>query len=596
MAEAPLPNAAGSVQIPAKPSLSASSLPPELRAIVEKVLKKSKLWRSERADVEAELAAHFRDGLESGTPSEQLARDFGDPRSAARLIRRGKYRNRPLWWRTAHRGAQAVFLAAGLAVAFTCIHVVRFYMGEPTLRFNPANEMNKEALATPENERAWPIYRQALLAGDLTPAEQEKLSVATLNAPTDEQYEQVKPLLTRSKRVLELTRQAAARPALGYIAGHSTDHELALHFWKLNGKNGNPPQADPPVGANENREAIGILFPHLGQLRQLTRLLRADGYAAIREGDGDRFAADISALISLSKQVRKPDALISSLVGAAIATIPGDLVRDALASKPDLLSDSQLRDLAHQLAALGSAQDFISLRGERLFFDDYLQRAYTDDGDGNGRFTPEGARYARAIGNTTHGVPPLYAISSMAIADRKDLHAKYHSVLDRAEAELHSRPWQLDKARPRPGEQLDIESSGMLTGLRYEAISLLLPALGKTYQVATNLEMERDAVVTAIAIEIFRRKHGKFPAELNDLVPALLPALPLDNADGQPLRYRPRSDGCTLYSLGSDGLDAGGKPASNQTDQQHARNFLRESTFAAPCDWVLFPREPHPVK
>jgi len=570
---------------------NASSLPPELRAIVEKVLNKCGLWRSERADVEAELVAHFSDGLAAGTSSLQLAKDFGDPRAAAKLIRRGKFRNRPLWWRSAHRTAQGVFLLGGVAALFTTVHIIRFYMGQPTLRFNPAEVMNKEALAAPESSRAWPVYRQALLAMDLTPSERDLLADATVGPPTDDQFAQIKPLLARAKRSLDLTRQGALRPVLGYFAGHSTDHEIDMHLWEINGRKGQAPVL-APQDPTENREAIGILFPHLGQIRNLVRLLRADSYAAIREGDAPRLESNIASILAISKQVRRPDALISGLVAVAISTIAGEVVRDALATRPELLSETQLRDLAHRFAALGSASDFISLKGERLFFDDFLQRAYTDDGNGDGRFTPAGARYTAAIGNVQHEVPPIYAVSSMVLASRKELRDIYHGALDRAQAELAVPPWQLGNASERAHVALDQRTAGLLGSIRYEAIGLLLPALGRAYQIATNAAMDRDATLATIAIELERRRTGKLPSSLESLVPSLLPSVPRDNADGQPLRYRPLDDrGYVLYSLGADRADAGGRPGANAKDQSALRNFTGTPQLSVPGDWVFFPRE-----
>jgi hypothetical protein len=570
---------------------TAASLPPELRAIVEKVLKKCGLWRSERADVEAELVAHFSDGLAAGITPQQLASDFGDPKSAAKLIRRGKFRNRPLWWRSAHRTAQAIFVAAGVAVLFIAVHVIRFYLGQPTLRFNPADVMNKDALAAPESNRAWPLYRQALLALDLTPSERDWLTDATNGPPTDDQFTQIKSLLTRANRSLELTRQGAERPVLGYLAGHSTDHEIDMHLWEINGRKGQAPvitTQDP----SENREAIGILFPHLGQIRNLVRLLRADSYLAIREGDAPRLEANIASILAISRQVRKPDVLISGLVAIAISTIAGEVVRDALATRPELLSETQLRDLAHRFAALGSASDFISLKGERLFFDDFLQRAYTDDGNGDGRFTPAGARYTAAIGNVHHEVPPIYAVSSIVLASRKELRDLYHDALDRAQAELAVAPWQLGKPSERAGVALDQKTAGLLGSIRYEAIGLLLPALSRAYQVATNAAMDRDATLATIAIELERRRTGKLPPSLESLVPSLLPSVPLDNADGQPLRYRTLdADRYVLYSLGGDKADAGGLPGANARDQSALRNFTGTPQISAPGDLVFFPRE-----
>ena len=62
----------------------------------------------------------------------------------------------------------------------------------------------------------------------------------------------------------------------------------------------------------------------------------------------------------------------------------------------------------------------------------------------------------------------------------------------------------------------------------------------------------------------FRRSPtGRLPAQLSELVPEYLGALPHDFLDGKALRYRlrPGDDGFLLYSVGEDGKDDGGDPA-----------------------------------
>jgi ABC-type transport system involved in multi-copper enzyme maturation permease subunit len=73
-----------------------------------------------------------------------------------------------------------------------------------------------------------------------------------------------------------------------------------------------------------------------------------------------------------------------------------------------------------------------------------------------------------------------------------------------------------------------------------------------------NWEARITCIIVALAAERYRRQHGTWPASLSDLVPALLPALPIDPLDGQPLRYRRLRDGVVIYSVGPDGIDNGG--------------------------------------
>ena len=68
--------------------------------------------------------------------------------------------------------------------------------------------------------------------------------------------------------------------------------------------------------------------------------------------------------------------------------------------------------------------------------------------------------------------------------------------------------------------------------------------------------LRRAAV--ALAVERFRRQHGRWADQLSDLVPAFLHAVPTDPFDGAPLRYRHDKEGVVIYSVGPDGKDNGG--------------------------------------
>jgi hypothetical protein len=69
--------------------------------------------------------------------------------------------------------------------------------------------------------------------------------------------------------------------------------------------------------------------------------------------------------------------------------------------------------------------------------------------------------------------------------------------------------------------------------------------------------------VVAVAVERYRLRHGVWPDTLGALIPELLPAVPTDAFDGQPLRYRLLSDGVVIYSVGADTKDDGGKLADD---------------------------------
>ncbi len=59
-----------------------------------------------------------------------------------------------------------------------------------------------------------------------------------------------------------------------------------------------------------------------------------------------------------------------------------------------------------------------------------------------------------------------------------------------------------------------------------------------------------------VALREHRDSRGSLPASLDELVPALLPSVPLDGLDGSPLRYS--REKAIVYSIGNDRKDVGG--------------------------------------
>ena len=75
-----------------------------------------------------------------------------------------------------------------------------------------------------------------------------------------------------------------------------------------------------------------------------------------------------------------------------------------------------------------------------------------------------------------------------------------------------------------------------------------------------NLTLDQ-MVIAAIGLKRHEMRHGNAPADLEALVPEILPAVPRDFMDGQPLRYQVHSDGSQcIYSVGEDGKDDRGSP------------------------------------
>lgn len=102
--------------------------------------------------------------------------------------------------------------------------------------------------------------------------------------------------------------------------------------------------------------------------------------------------------------------------------------------------------------------------------------------------------------------------------------------------------------RPSPGETIGLESR-----TRTRAFLVLLRA--------------------DFACRIYSQDHDRFPTQLADLVPDYLPTLPLDAYTGDPLRYSRAGDGFTLYSVGRDRHDDGGRFTNSMTYYQSSTGY-----------------------
>jgi hypothetical protein len=67
------------------------------------------------------------------------------------------------------------------------------------------------------------------------------------------------------------------------------------------------------------------------------------------------------------------------------------------------------------------------------------------------------------------------------------------------------------------------------------------------------------STVAALAVERYRLLKGDWPETLDAIPKSILPSVPLDPFTGKPLLYVRRADGVTVYSVGLDGWDDGGK-------------------------------------
>jgi hypothetical protein len=549
--------------------VAAADLPKEISDVIGHVVRRTRLWRSERVDVAEELAAHFQDGLDAGRSPEELVQSFGDPQPAARLIRRAKKRGRSLLWQFLRYACRAVgallilYFAAG----------VYLLMGRPTVKTDYLAIINERALAVPERERAWPLYRDALVAMGVKPDESNPADAhATFNAPGDDNWPEEQQFLSDHAGELAKLREASGRQELGFVT--ATSHvAFSAKDRELFGVEVTSDDIEAFKHQTiEDRWLISTLLPYLHGLRSAASLLASDVRRAALAGDGDTALKDVVALYGISHHCVQPPFLVNLLVAESVQKQARAAIRDVLSEHPGLWTDAQIRELAHRVAA-AQIDWRRGIDGERTCFYDSMQRLYTDDGNDDGRLalhvrddqnlfqllesmTSSGSRSAKFSNNGLAAL--LLPAANMVVASRREMTDTFERVTCRALEKIETPLWE-DRDSPSLDDEVRALENEPLGKFRYLFVRLLVPAYDSLRNTIAASNGEREGVLIGLALELYHREHGKWPASLAELSPRWLPTVPLDRITGEALHYKIVHDRPVMYSVGVDSDDDGGR-------------------------------------
>jgi hypothetical protein len=559
--------------------LETAALPLPIKELIERVVRRTRLWRLEKLDVLTELIGHFTDGIAASVSADELIAAFGDEANAAKLIRRAKRRNRALYWQALRFASQSVAVVLAIYAGIA----LYFFSGRPSPRTNYVAILNETSLKTPEAERAWRIYRRVLQEFSLDRGNRIPFYVIRA-VPDSEQRPVLLELIRQRQGAIEQIRQAAAKPAFGFVhgvdrSGYNTDPSLCPL----------PNAAEPAAGQALNDLAeFGIV-----EVRHVAALLAADASLAREARDRQRLLRDIDALLGLSRQVTQIGFLLSDIVSFGIVLSALDEIEGTLRQHPELLPDEDWLGLAHRFSVPQVAGDIVSLDRGKMQVDDLLQRTFTDNGSGDGRLTPEGARYFDCIG--AEGIwlkSALQPMGGLLTRSRQTLASEHDRILDRARANF-ARPareakWdEWDDAR----KEFNGGSPSVLESINLRPVEpYLLGSVGIFLQQPLERNLgHRDGVLTGIALELYRRQHGAYPNSLDALVPQFLPKVPADRITGEPVRYRLVGGQPLIYSVGVDRKDDEGRPSA---DPQAAALWGTNLRRLPDGDWVLYPTPP----
>ena len=302
---------------------------------------------------------------------------------------------------------------------------------------------------------------------------------------------------------------------------------------------------------SEGGDLIGILLPHLGRMRDLTRATIMEARRAELDGRPDEALDRYLDTFVSGAQASQGPTIIESLVGNAIqAYSAGALLDSFVGPAADQIDYVQLAGrIEDSYPPLRPAAE--SFQGERAFMMDVLQRMYT--------FDPETKTYS--VGQK--GIE-YYNSFEFSDGDRPDasfvdeLNAiGFAGALEQANRHYDAMT-EAFQSPYREGAQVmraldESVSSGEAN--RNPLMRTMMPALGRYYALHTRAETNRRASVLATNIMAYRQQHGDYPDSLDAFGDR---EFVVDPFTDQRFVYRRDGDSFTLYSLGPNGVDDGG--------------------------------------
>ncbi len=552
-----------------------NDLPQNIRDLIAQVAKKTKLRKAERIDVTRELNSHFQEALASGKSADDVVRAYGDADACAKSLRVAVIAKRSPIDRAFGFTFTWSVRAAGAFVLFYAVVAISMSMDGPRVSFDPVKQYRDSLpVAKSPDQVAWPAYRDALVEMGLgadDPKKQSEGAIAARNAPlpSDKEWATATDWISAHQPQLAALRAASRRPIFGFPVGTpAIDADAALLGKEYQRKS----LADAAMDKLDVTELsfVNILLPHLSVMRNATNVLATDIMLAIDQGDGERATRDAEAMMAISIHVQEGRILIGDLIGMAIRANVTNKILMALEWKPNIFTDTQLNRLQAALRSVPPALERIDLTSERLMFEDVVQRLYTDDGHGDGRFAPQwkqlhlfnslsdfsnsgGGRFNKVFLASLLSKP--YA--AYAVAGRKDALDHYEAKMEVAMGELNGS--LSDALTSQKKRDYEWEVSMNAQESRYILEAFFTPAYS---HVGMNFKFDqavRDAAMAAIAAELYHRANGKWPASAADLTTLCNGEAPKDPWNGKPILMASDANGFRMWSVGSDGVDDQGK-------------------------------------
>jgi hypothetical protein len=316
---------------------------------------------------------------------------------------------------------------------------------------------------------------------------------------------QLKALIERNRRVIQLMLEASAKPCFRY--------------------------------GDLQKSVLERELPNLSLMIQATKLLIVDALFKAEAGQVDEAIDEMLKGLAFARLTGHEPLLISFLPSIANARLIIYNLNRLVAEAKVPVSVPALSRIMESLDSEGWRKAMVrAFKAEYagFCFENYIQAIKGEVPPGF--YSGRGERFIYWLRR------PLIKSEVIWVSER------YQEMIEAAVLPFYKN----EKAQIMANQEIKIPS-------RYKLAGLLLPQLYAVMAKEATLEAMIEAARAGLACQIYQRQQGKYPASISDLIPNILKEEPLDPFTGKSLIYRTKENGFIVYSLGTNRKDDGGK-------------------------------------
>jgi len=595
------------------------NLPTRAAEFIKLIIGKMRYRRKVRAEVLDELTAHFEDALrdcksdeEKQQRAKQLIEEFGDAKLLAILMRRAKRRCRPLWRTVTARTLQAAVI---LIVCFI-LYVAWFLSGKPQISIDYLAQFNQMAQPTADDsQNAAPLYDKAIELYEhpsdsfllyfaenysdfsdndyrTTDASLASRIHSLLDNPSDPNFTKNREELAieTGKRISTVLRMKplAANPAQKQFAKTwIADRGQALDMVTSAGRK---PYYWRQYQTGSDGSMFSILMPRLSPMRNIAIILRWRANLHAENADFDKAFSDIETCYRLGRHLKTNKIIIEQLVGIAIEAVATETVRDILGSHQ--LTASQLETLQFEVEQIIKNERFtVDFQGEKLMILDEIQRCFTRSGhlyiprlaavgQDYQPVSSEGSLVMETVVSPERWLGAMKVLFAHPDKDQtrkqaNKLYDFFQQMADKTPAKIRAE-----------GINIKRQIQQIIKGNTF--LEIWCPAYERLIELSHRGACQVKAAIAVIAVLRYRLEKGTLPDSLEQLIRQnYLNELPIDPYADKPLIYRRTRDSFTLYSVGENFTDDGGKPGRDRKGNVQTWRDKGDAVF-----WPVQAQEP----